>query len=130
MLLFIPVAIICVGIAVIAFTDWRGSANLWMISGAACYLIASFVSTIVFNVPMNDALAKVGGNGSAAADLWNVYLRDWTWWNHVGGAAVLQDEAAVGEIVAIDLGAGLFFGELVAAPALPEALLEHFHRRR
>ncbi|MDR7143522.1 anthrone oxygenase family protein [Rhizobium sp. BE258] len=94
MLLFIPVAVICVGIAIIAFTDWRGSASLWMIFGAACYLIASFVSTIVFNVPMNDALAKVSGNGSAAADLWNVYLRDWTWWNHVRTVASLASAIA------------------------------------
>lgn len=94
MLLFIPVAIICVAIAVMAFMDWRGSASIWMIGGAAAYVVASFISTIAFNVPMNDALANVSGSGSEAVTLWNRYLSDWTWWNHVRTLASLASAIA------------------------------------
>ena len=94
MLLFIPVAILCIAIAVIAFMDWRGSASLWMIGGSATYLLGSFISTIVFNVPMNDALANASGSGSEAVSLWNRYLTDWTWWNHVRTIASLASAIA------------------------------------
>lgn len=94
MLLFVPVAILCITIAVMAFMDWRGSASIWMIGGAAAYIVASFISTIVFNVPMNDALANVSGSGSEAVTLWNRYLSDWTWWNHVRTVASLASAIA------------------------------------
>jgi uncharacterized membrane protein len=42
-----------------------------------------FVVTMVFNVPLNDALAAVDPAGSEARPLWQGYLRDWTMWNHV-----------------------------------------------
>lgn len=89
MLLFVPTAILCLVIAALAFLNWREVTSLWMLAGAALYLIASFASTIVFNVPMNDALAKVGGSGPEATAIWATYLKDWTWWNHVRTTASL-----------------------------------------
>ncbi|MFC5759859.1 DUF1772 domain-containing protein [Rhizobium sp. GCM10022189] len=94
MLLFVPVAILCMAISVLAFMNWRGGASATMLAGAALYLVASFLSTIVFNVPMNDALAKAGGNGPEAVQLWTSYLRDWTWWNHVRTIASLLASVA------------------------------------
>lgn len=94
MLLFVPTAILCVVIAVLAFLNWRGGASSLMLAGAALYLVASFLSTIVFNVPMNDALEKVSGNGPEAVQLWTTYLRDWTWWNHVRTIASLLASVA------------------------------------
>ncbi|WP_370881114.1 anthrone oxygenase family protein [Rhizobium mesoamericanum] len=83
MLLFVPTAVFCLVIAAVAFFNWRGGISVWMLSGAILYVFASFLSTIVFNVPMNDALAKVSGSGAEATALWATYLKDWTWWNHV-----------------------------------------------
>jgi uncharacterized membrane protein len=94
MLLFVPTAILCLVIAILAVMGWRGSASLWMLGGATAYIFASFVSTIIFNVPMNDALAKVSGSGPDAAALWNSYLKDWTWWNHVRTVASLVSAVA------------------------------------
>lgn len=94
MLLFIPVAILCIAIAVMAFMDWRGNASIWMIGGAAAYIVASFISTIAFNVPMNDALANVSGSGGEAVTIWSRYLTDWTWWNHVRTVASLASAIA------------------------------------
>lgn len=94
MALFVPTAILCLVISVLALINWRGGASGLMLAGAALYLLASFVSTIVFNVPMNDALEKVSGNGPQAAELWATYLRDWTWWNHVRTIASLLASVA------------------------------------
>ncbi len=87
--LFVPTAILCVVIAVLAMIDWRGGASLLMVAGAALYVLASFLSTIIFNVPMNDALEKVAGSGPDTMAFWATYLRDWTWWNHVRTIASL-----------------------------------------
>ncbi|WP_454284105.1 anthrone oxygenase family protein [Rhizobium leguminosarum] len=92
--LFVPTAILCLVIAVLALIDWRGGASFLMLAGAALYVFASFVSTIVFNVPMNDALANVAGNGPEAVQLWTSYVRDWTWWNHVRTIASLLASVA------------------------------------
>ena len=89
MLLFVPTAALCLVIAAFAFLHWRGGLSVWMLAGAALYLLASFLSTIVFNVPMNDALAKVSGSGAEATALWTSYVKDWTWWNHVRTVASL-----------------------------------------
>jgi uncharacterized membrane protein len=83
MMLFIPTAILCLLIGVLAVMHWREGASIWMLGGAVVYLLASFASTIAFNVPMNDALAKVSGGSAEAAALWSDYLQNWTWWNHV-----------------------------------------------
>lgn len=92
--LFVPTAILCLVIAALAVIDWRSGASLLMLAGAALYVLASFISTIVFNVPMNDALAKVSGGGPEATALWTTYLRDWTWWNHVRTIASLLASVA------------------------------------
>ncbi|MBB3592673.1 putative membrane protein [Rhizobium sp. BK529] len=89
MLLFVPTAILCIVIAVLAVLNWRGGASSLMLSGAALYIVAPFLSTIIFNVPMNDALEKVSGSEPEAVALWTTYLRDWTWWNHVRTIASL-----------------------------------------
>ncbi|MBB3355355.1 putative membrane protein [Rhizobium sp. BK049] len=92
--LFVPTAILCLVIAVLAVIDWRGGASALMLAGAAIYVFASFLSTIIFNVPMNDALEKVSGSGAEAVALWTSYVRDWTWWNHVRTVVSLLASAA------------------------------------
>ncbi|EJC82367.1 putative integral membrane protein [Rhizobium leguminosarum bv. trifolii WSM2297] len=94
MALFVPTAILCLVITVLALMNWRGGASALMLAGAALYVFASFLSTIIFNVPMNDALEKVSGGGAEAAQLWATYLRDWTWWNHVRTIASLLASVA------------------------------------
>jgi uncharacterized membrane protein len=101
MVLFVPTAILCLLIAGLAVLNWRGGASVLMLSGAAFYLFASFLSTIIFNVPMNDALEKVSGNGAEAVQLWTVYLKDWTWWNHVRTIASLLASIAFVRVLMI-----------------------------
>jgi uncharacterized membrane protein len=54
-----------------------------MVAGGLIYVIGMFLCTIVFNVPLNNALAAVDPASSAAAPVWRRYLDDWTLWNHV-----------------------------------------------
>lgn len=89
MVLFLLTAALSVLIAVMAVLNWRGAASVAMLAGAALYLVACFLSTIVFNVPLNDALDKVDGRTAEAAQLWTTYLSDWTRWNHLRTAASL-----------------------------------------
>lgn len=86
---FMLAAALSLFIAVMAILNWRGGASVMMLTGAALYIVASFLSTIVFNVPLNDALAKVDGHTAEAAQLWSTYLSDWVQWNHVRTVASL-----------------------------------------
>lgn len=68
-----------------------GSAAL---AGALCTLVLSIGVTMVFNVPLNNALASADPASAAGTALWADYLTRWTWWNHVRGFASLAALAA------------------------------------
>src|SRR5688500_15391947 len=63
-----------------AFIRWQSS---YAVLGAICYVIGTFGVTIVCNVPLNNALAKVEPSAPDAAGRWSQYVRRWTMWNHV-----------------------------------------------
>lgn len=54
-----------------------------MIAGGGLYVVGMFVVTVVFNVPLNDALAAVQPSSPEAGVVWAAYLKDWVFWNHV-----------------------------------------------
>ena len=68
--------------------------TMMLMAGAICYLIGSIAVTMVFNVPLNNALAAVDPTSSGGAALWTKYHSSWTWWNHLRGAAALAASAA------------------------------------
>ncbi len=47
-----------------------------MLAGGLIYVAGMFLCTMFFNVPLNNALA-------AGAPIWDRYLKEWTFWNHV-----------------------------------------------
>jgi uncharacterized membrane protein len=53
------------------------------LAGGLIYVAGMFLCTIVFNVPLNNALAAVDPASGAAAPVWSRFLKDWTYWNHV-----------------------------------------------
>lgn len=87
--LFLLTAALSVFIAVMAIIHWRGGVSVMMLTGAALYIVASFLSTMVFNVPLNDALDKIDGHSAEAVQFWSTYLSDWMRWNHVRTVASL-----------------------------------------
>jgi uncharacterized membrane protein len=92
---FFGTAVSCVAVAISALRTWHGPAAAYLLAGSLLYLVGSFLVTIVFNVPRNDALAAVDPASAAGADLWASYLTAWTAWNHVRTAAALAAAAAL-----------------------------------
>ena len=76
------------GSTVIALLMVLTAAWFWGVPGASAalaagliYLVGMFASTAIGNVPLNNALATVSGNGEEAVRVWNRYLTHWTRWN-------------------------------------------------
>lgn len=83
MVVFMGTALICLFLAISSLLKWRQPSAPYVLVGSLLYLIVTFGVTIVFNVPLNDALAKVAPSSAEGAKLWASYLSQWTVWNHV-----------------------------------------------
>lgn len=59
------------------------AARLPTVAGAVTYFMGTIVVTILFNVPLNNALARVDPDAPDAVWVWARYQRQWTAWNHV-----------------------------------------------
>ncbi len=92
---FFGTAVACVAVAISALSSWHRPGAAYLLAGALLYLAGSFLVTIVFNVPRNDALAAVDPSSAAGAALWASYLTAWTAWNHVRTAAARAAAAAL-----------------------------------
>ncbi|UUP15659.1 DUF1772 domain-containing protein [Nitratireductor thuwali] len=67
-------------LALLGLVRWSEPGAMVMLAGGLVYVVGMFLCTVVYNVPLNNELARVG---SGAADAWARYLKDWTFWNHV-----------------------------------------------
>ncbi len=67
---------------VMAFLPWTAPRSPLALAAALLYLLGTLGVTIVFNVPRNERLARLGDTPEAVA-YWPTYVREWTWWNHV-----------------------------------------------
>jgi uncharacterized membrane protein len=65
-----------------------------MIAAAALYVVGTFIATMVFNVPKNDALAALSADAASSASYWSEYLIRWTFWNHVRTICALAGTVA------------------------------------
>jgi uncharacterized membrane protein len=93
---FMGTAFLCAGAAVAALVRWRDPGAGYILAGALLYVADTFLVTMLFNVPRNDALAKVEPTTAEAAQLWATYLSTWTAWNHVRTVAALAAMVAFG----------------------------------
>jgi uncharacterized membrane protein len=83
--LFLGSAVLALVIGVVAAIQFARPGSGYVIAGAALTLVAAVV-TMAFNVPLNDALDKLGPATMSATDAmreWRAYLGPWTAWNHV-----------------------------------------------
>jgi len=81
--LFFGSSIISLCLIIVAFAHWgEAGTELTLIAGAV-YFIGMFVCTVVFNVPLNNSLAKTDPNSDNAHEAWSRYLKNWTKWNHL-----------------------------------------------
>lgn len=65
-------------LAILALFRWDEPGAAVMLAGGLVYVIGMFLVTVIYNVPLNNELARTG-----AAEVWSRYLKDWTFWNHV-----------------------------------------------
>jgi uncharacterized membrane protein len=91
---FVGTAAVC-GLAVVAsILRWQAPGSVCLLFGGLLYLLGCFGVTMAFNVPRNEALARVEPSDPDGARLWAGYLSSWTAWNHVRTVASLAAAAA------------------------------------
>jgi uncharacterized membrane protein len=81
--LFLGTAAVCAVAAVMALFQWNADGSAWLLAASLFYLAGIIAVTMVFNVPLNDALAAVDPASTEASALWARYLNEWVMWNHV-----------------------------------------------
>ncbi len=80
---FLGTTVVCLVLIVSSLFQWQQPTAAYLLVGGLLYLIGSFGVTIVFNVPLNNALATANPNSTEGVTLWAKYLTNWTFWNHV-----------------------------------------------
>ena len=91
---FLGTAAVCVLASVYSLFRLHEPGVVYMLVGSVLYLVGSFLVTIVFNVPRNEALAKLAPSDPNSASLWPGYVASWTAWNHVRTVAALAAAAS------------------------------------
>ncbi len=73
----------CIFLAIFALLHWSSPVASHLAVGGMLYIVGTVFVTLVFNVPLNNALARAAANDPDSVSLWRHYLRRWTFWNHV-----------------------------------------------
>jgi uncharacterized membrane protein len=81
--LFFGTTIAAAALAVLAAMRWNEPDTAFMLTGGAIHIVGMFLVTVIFNVPLNNELARADPAYADTAAVWTRYLRDWTFWNHV-----------------------------------------------
>jgi uncharacterized membrane protein len=90
---FLGTAAACFFLTISSLLRWQQPGAAYLLIGSLLYVVGTLGVTIVFNVPLNDALATVKPDSADGANLWASYLTNWTLWNHVRTAAALAAAA-------------------------------------
>src|SRR6266446_1815512 len=99
MAVFLGTGAACALLAVSSLLRWHKPGASYLLAGCLLYLAGTFLVTIVFNVPRNDALAAVDPASADGASRWAGYIASWTAWNHMRTAAALA--AAVSHTIVL-----------------------------
>ncbi|MGC9371309.1 MAG: DUF1772 domain-containing protein [Paracoccaceae bacterium] len=84
MALFLGMAAVSVVVIAYAWFNLTGPAAGLIAGAALVYLVGVFGVTVLFNVPLNDALAGLEAGSETARQFWESrYLPRWTFWNSV-----------------------------------------------
>jgi uncharacterized membrane protein len=93
--IFLGTAATCIFIAGSSLLNWYQPKSAYLLIGSLFYLVGAFGVTILFNVPLNEALAIADPDSANSASLWANYLTNWTIWNHVRTISALFASAAI-----------------------------------
>ena len=95
----------CIFLTLAALLKRHQPGAVYLLLGSLLYLVGTVLVTILFNVPLNDALATAKPESLDSASLWSRYLSNWTIWNHVRTVAALAASALL-TIALCDQAAG------------------------
>lgn len=98
LVLFLGTPVLCSVIAVYSGLNINEPGSLFLLVGALAYLIGPFGITVLFNVPLNNQLARE--DVSDADEIWPTYLEKWQRWNHI------RTYIGVASIVFLAMGLG------------------------
>jgi uncharacterized membrane protein len=87
-ILLLGTGVLSVVVGVVAVRRVEGPAQVWLLVGAAAYLV-SLVVTIAYHIPRNNALGLVDPNAVGAAAAWLDYVGPWVAVNHVRTVSAL-----------------------------------------
>ena len=79
----------CLLLLITTLLSGQEPAGGYLFVGALVYLVGTIMVTIVFNVPLNNALAAVDASSDEGARVWADFVSGWTMWNHVRAIAAL-----------------------------------------
>jgi uncharacterized membrane protein len=92
-LAFFGTALVCLVIVGASLWNFSAAGAGYALAGAAVYLLGSILVTMIFNVPLNNALDATSATTSDGAAVWANYLATWVPWNHVRTVACLAASA-------------------------------------
>ena len=81
--LFFGSSLISVLLIIVAFVQWSEAGTILILIAGAVYFVGMFACTVLFNVPLNNSLARLDPNSANAHQVWSHYLKTWTNWNHL-----------------------------------------------
>ena len=93
-LVFMGTTLLCLFLAATFLFAPHQPGAVWRLVGAVLFLVGVMGVTAVFNVPLNNALARADPAGLEGAELWERYLVVWTRWNHVRTLAAVGATAS------------------------------------
>lgn len=74
MTVFLGTSTICLFLGISSLFEKQQPGAVYLFVGSLLYLVGTLLVTMLFNVPMNDALEAVTPNSAEAARLWSNYL--------------------------------------------------------
>ena len=81
--LFFGSSIISVLLIIVGFIHWGEPGAALTVLAGVIYFFGMFVCTVLFNVPLNNSLARLDPNSANAHQVWSRYLKTWANWNHL-----------------------------------------------
>lgn len=86
---FFGTAAACALGMIASLLHWQNPGSGYLLAGGALYLAGDVLVTVLFNVPLNNRLARSASSDAGSDGVWAGYLARWTAWNHVRTAAAL-----------------------------------------
>ena len=81
--IFLSTAAACGILVIYALISSQNPGSFCLLAAGLLYLVGNVVVTMAFNVPRNNALARLDASSAEAAGFWGDYVVTWTRWNHV-----------------------------------------------